>query len=55
MLAAIAEKEAEMRHTEELLNERMRQMEATLAQLHHVNRLLEQFEILALDSGYRKG
>ncbi len=48
LLATIAEKEAEMRRTEELLNERIRQVETTLAQLHRVNNILEQFEILGL-------
>ncbi len=43
-----------MRRTEEILNERMRQMEAMLAQLHHVNRLLEQFQIFALSNGNKK-
>ncbi|CAF1183697.1 unnamed protein product [Rotaria sordida] len=46
--ANIAEKETEMRHTQELLNEQMRQAEVTLTQLRQVNHLLEeQFKILA--------
>jgi hypothetical protein len=35
-----------MRQTQNLLNEQIRQAEATLAHLRRVNRLLEQFEIL---------
>lgn len=37
-----------MRQTQELLNERMQQMESVLNELHRVNRLLEQIEILAI-------
>jgi hypothetical protein len=48
LLETIAEKEAEMRRTQELLNERIRQMEAMLDQFHRVNRLLERIEILEL-------
>ncbi|CAF4808339.1 unnamed protein product [Rotaria sp. Silwood1] len=40
----IAEKKAEMRHTQELLNERMRQAQITLVQLRQVNQLLKQFK-----------
>jgi len=36
-----------MIRTQELLNERIRQMEATLGQLHRVSHLLEQFNTLA--------
>ncbi len=50
LLASIAEKEAEMRRTQELVDERMRQVEATLAQLHRVNYLLEQFQTLSHDN-----
>ncbi len=46
LVASIAEKEAEMRRTQELLNEQMRQAEAMIAQLHRVNNLLKQFETL---------
>lgn len=38
-----------MKRTEELLNEKIRQMEITLAQLRQVNNLLEQVEILQLN------
>jgi len=50
LLESIAEKEAEMRRTQELVDERMRQVEATLAQLHRVNNLLEQFQTLSHDN-----
>lgn len=45
LLESIAEKEAEMRQTQELLNERHRQMAAALAELHRINELLIQMEI----------
>jgi hypothetical protein len=51
LLETIVEKEAEMRRTQELLNERIRQMEAMLDQFHRVNRLLEQVQILELTNG----
>ncbi|CAF1191739.1 unnamed protein product [Rotaria sordida] len=47
--ASIAEKEVEMRQTHELLNERIRQAQVTLAQLRQVNHLLQQFKTLAHD------
>ncbi|CAF4668026.1 unnamed protein product, partial [Rotaria sp. Silwood2] len=52
--ANITEKEAEMRHTQELLNERMRQAEITLAHLRQVNHLLEQFKTLGHSHGNTK-
>jgi hypothetical protein len=51
LLETIVEKEVEMRRTQELLNERIRQMEAMLDQFHRVNRLLEQVQILELTNG----
>ncbi len=51
MKLTIVEKEVEMRRTQELLNERIRQMEAMLDQFHRVNRLLEQVQILELTNG----
>lgn len=38
-----------MRRTEELLNQQIRQVEITLSQLHQVNNLLEQVQILGLN------
>lgn len=48
LLMNIAEREEEMRRTQQLLNERMQQMESVLNELHRVNRLLEQLQILAI-------
>lgn len=48
LLMSIAEREEEMRRTQQLLNERMQQMESVLNELHRVNRLLEQLQILAI-------
>jgi hypothetical protein len=42
----MAEKEAELRRTQELINERNRQIEATFAALRRVNDLLEEFQTL---------
>jgi hypothetical protein len=36
-----------MKRTEELLNERIRQVETTLAQLRRINHILEEYETLA--------
>lgn len=55
MLAILEEKEAEMRETQELINERMQQMEAVLNELQRVNRLLEQIEILAIGKRFQNG
>ena len=46
LLESIAQKEAEMRETQELINERQRQMAAALAELRRVNEQLIQIEIL---------
>jgi hypothetical protein len=46
---SIAEKEAELRHTQQLINERIRQAEIALVQLRRVNNLLEQFVIMEHD------
>ena len=55
LLAILEEKEAEMRETQELINERMQQMEAVLNELQRVNRLLEQIEILAIGKRFQNG
>ncbi len=47
LLASAAEKEAELIRTQELINERTRQVEATIAELHRINEILRQFENLA--------
>ena len=46
MLESIAQKEAEMRHTQQLLNQRQRQMAIALGELRRINELLIQMEIL---------
>ncbi|CAF3660044.1 unnamed protein product [Rotaria sp. Silwood1] len=51
LLASITEKETEMRHTQELLNERMRQAQITLAQLRQINQVLEEFKTLGHSHG----
>jgi hypothetical protein len=47
LLASAAEKEAELIRTQELINERTRQVEAAVAELHRINEILRQFENLA--------
>ncbi|UJR32601.1 hypothetical protein I4U23_020061 [Adineta vaga] len=46
LLESIAEKEAEVDRTQELINERNIQVQATLAALHQINSMLKQFETL---------
>ncbi|CAF1354494.1 unnamed protein product [Adineta ricciae] len=46
LLESIAEKEVELNHTQELINERNRQVQATLTELQQINSMLKQFETL---------
>ena len=50
----MAEKEAELRRTQELIDERQRQVEATLEQIRRINTLLEQFENIAKEYSAKK-
>lgn len=51
LLESIEEKEAEITRTQELIDERSRQVQATLAELRLINSLLQRIETLTATNG----